>query len=498
MFFVFSIYFFYKVTNSLSTLSDAGKFESNQVCFKILGLRDSARPVTAANVISFGLLSNDCRAQQMNAVTFTNNSICTKYSSKVLANGYFFVIDGPTNLDPVRWMVEAGGDNNTPLQLVGASEWRMFGDNSLEFFPQMSAELPEDEGFEHDVDYRPSWQWIFDWYLVDSTDGIGFFCCFVLAVLGKNKLVKPVWILFFVSSTVMIGVASLGYVTTGQARSAISCLLEMVPVVIFIIGILFWETHIIKLMFVCSFSFVVCLSLTNTLVYEDSIYFAINSVIQSAATVSFLFAVVVYVSRRRALHQAGKMASLDKNQYDLVWSKIMSSTCNIKQQLTRIKSEENMHSKSSVVSLVCRQYSRQYNRRFLANIHEEKLIPVQRRTSILTQLFLTHTLKQDSSHSVSSMLEINRWEEGSQDLCNPINSLEQLFVQASCLHPFLLEKVKGWALTSCGCFSRLESNSFAKYAESLVDPSLRFRWAKVKSVSRALEKVHRIYGQVCI
>mmetsp|Transcript_31199 Transcript_31199/g.79091 ORF Transcript_31199/g.79091 Transcript_31199/m.79091 type:complete len:245 (-) Transcript_31199:196-930(-) len=92
----------------------------------------------------------------------------------------------------------------------------------------------------------------------------------------------------------------------------------------------------------------------------------------------------------------------------------------------------------------------------------------------------------------------------------PVTSLDQLYVQASSLHPLLQHFVIKWASGSNGMFaykSRAEGasseNSYVNTFESWKMAKIRFgredsaegvKWAKIKGPGRAFEKVLRSYG----
>jgi hypothetical protein len=89
----------------------------------------------------------------------------------------------------------------------------------------------------------------------------------------------------------------------------------------------------------------------------------------------------------------------------------------------------------------------------------------------------------------------------------PIESLEQLFGQASVLVAFLRAKAKGWALRSEGRFPVLQGDVagaaggsgdfvFERWVDIAKDGGMirRVKWAKVKSTKRAVEKVYRCYA----
>jgi hypothetical protein len=83
-----------------------------------------------------------------------------------------------------------------------------------------------------------------------------------------------------------------------------------------------------------------------------------------------------------------------------------------------------------------------------------------------------------------------------------LQSLDQLYVQAMCLEPILLRKVRIWAAASKGCFpSKPVSDHFGgiqyvQYSdiENTEGSSVEIKWGKLKSADRAIEKIIRSYG----
>jgi len=80
-----------------------------------------------------------------------------------------------------------------------------------------------------------------------------------------------------------------------------------------------------------------------------------------------------------------------------------------------------------------------------------------------------------------------------------VDSLDQLFIQAWCLNPNLLQKTKQWALLCRGCFPfhkpLFKTVVFRPYGEEIEELESQIKWTKVKSVRRAIEKVVRVYQQ---
>ncbi len=81
-----------------------------------------------------------------------------------------------------------------------------------------------------------------------------------------------------------------------------------------------------------------------------------------------------------------------------------------------------------------------------------------------------------------------------------VTSLDQLFFQAWCLSPILLKKTKSWALQCKGCFpfqaTDTDSITYQVYREEMEAMGSQIKWAKVKSIHRAVEKAVRAYHQV--
>jgi hypothetical protein len=97
-------------------------------------------------------------------------------------------------------------------------------------------------------------------------------------------------------------------------------------------------------------------------------------------------------------------------------------------------------------------------------------------------------------HSFEHMMAV----PGKLDFTRPVRSLDQLYVQASCLHPILLHKAKAWALMSKGMFQSAVTGEYLALTSECCEikhASQRFKFAKLKSCARAIEKVVRSYGQ---
>lgn len=84
-----------------------------------------------------------------------------------------------------------------------------------------------------------------------------------------------------------------------------------------------------------------------------------------------------------------------------------------------------------------------------------------------------------------------------------LDSLDQLYVQATCLNPVLIDKTKEWARVSKRLF--LTSNwrgtkTLMSTEDMELESNTKFsnssKWCNIKTVDRAVEKAVRSYGQV--
>lgn len=84
----------------------------------------------------------------------------------------------------------------------------------------------------------------------------------------------------------------------------------------------------------------------------------------------------------------------------------------------------------------------------------------------------------------------------------PVSSLDQLYAQAAVLHPYFRSKVQHWARKSEALVRMAtawegEGGTFQRWDQIADDPVKRrhVKWAKLKGVERAIEKVTRVYQE---
>ena len=522
---VIALFFMYKTLVSVQVLLKNQEFLANVLCIDVKELRDGNEHPASPNIQSFGPIMNGCMFKtnassgshnMWNSVT--GSTMCIYMNDTFGMNGYFFKTSSKTaDADPVKWKVRASTDNGTTWQVVGASVWRVFGDGSSGFYDQIAFSTPKDRETEVLFDLRPPWPWIVDWVIDYVVNSAGFVGCFLGAVTGHNHLVKNIWIGFYFLGSLVFCVSALGYHTAGNSRAAAACWLELGPQLVFVIGITFYESKIILLLLICSFCFVFSLAIDNIIIYTSDVMTTVQSIVQSAGTLAFIFASVVTFFRRRTLNRSRKLVLDDKERYDTVWTGIISEEPDAYNMLAAINNaslfwnQQAVVTSSSNLGVAPRQYTRKFataDRRDSPTSENGVALSVLRTASreleALGKWKFGYTslhqnrweARADADDILSAQLDCTRWIPETLDFNRPIKSLDQLFVQASCLHPILLRKVKAWAKASGGCFPCRGHAGFVKAADVPDNSAYLIRWAKLKSISRAVEKIYRIYDKV--
>ena len=211
----------------------------------------------------------------------------------------------------------------------------------------------------------------------------------------------------------------------------------------------------------------------------------------------------------QVLHTARRLVLADQAAYDAIWASTLTSP--------------SEHDAVDVLDLLvknaishCSASLRQLNRKVLHTGENHGWIDTLSRGSSTHN---SHDLERSSSSAarfLASALDRSRsrnssimWDEllesgieGTVDSLSPVQSLDQLFFQATALAPLLLSKVQAWAAGSGGCFAATgtRTGTFVRWIdvqEVELQSGGQVRWAGIKSVQRAIEKSTRSYGKVC-
>uniref|UniRef100_A0A7S0W940 RelA/SpoT domain-containing protein n=1 Tax=Hemiselmis tepida TaxID=464990 RepID=A0A7S0W940_9CRYP len=124
----------------------------------------------------------------------------------------------------------------------------------------------------------------------------------------------------------------------------------------------------------------------------------------------------------------------------------------------------------------------------ISRVESHESSAVGRLKSIFSQTF-SKSMKPSASR-----------EFGYIDFSSKVTSLDQLCAQATGLDPILRSKVKEWALGSKGqfpCFDQDGKRDFILWQDALDHPDKikKIRFAKLKTVNRAVEKLMRSYRE---
>jgi hypothetical protein len=236
---------------------------------------------------------------------------------------------------------------------------------------------------------------------------------------------------------------------------------------------------------------------------------------------SLLLAWVTLTCHQWVLRQARLLILADKAKYDKVWAQILSHEINVTQLQSLKILTQQMQSKI-LAPASCRQYNRKLDvhgpwtsNGLMADAQLSTPRSSTRESSTRgnsrPSSILDHW-QQDGLGSEAHEALLGCGIPGTLDQRNPVASLDQLYFQATAIHPILVAKVQAWAGMSRGYFQAAGSQemqlgreirdpgSFVLWEQvrdqELLQPG-RIKWCSVKSVQRSLEKSTRSYGKVC-
>jgi hypothetical protein len=212
---------------------------------RVLGLRDPIYPISLSNRFSFGLLNNGCPLNTTDVyISGPGSVVIASVDAAVFANGYHFeVLDGPPDLDPVRWVIEISSDMNqasaanssfrdhqygAAWKTVGESAWRGVVEPGV-VLPDQPFALPLERGRRVKVDFRPTWQWILHDLLRCSICTVGFFAYVLAGICRNERLSVQVLCCMYALITLFQLVSSVGYGFSGNWIQAVEMGLDSVP-----------------------------------------------------------------------------------------------------------------------------------------------------------------------------------------------------------------------------------------------------------------------------
>ena len=247
---------------------------------------------------------------------------------------------------------------------------------------------------------------------------------------------------------------------------------------------------------------------------------------------------------RRALRRARRLVLVDKAKYDAVWMEVQASTA----ERQRIEALQNW-----IIYLgrffKLSGFGRQLNRsRSIKSENHRMSLTLSGLSGISASIATSRrTSSVDGSHETMITPNKQGWENlldcglpSIADPMHPVNSLDQLYFQATALNPILIAKVQAWASVSGGCFMAVGNYEAREFSSSSIFGSLssirnsdsknslnpvesypvgtlppgyvrwvevretelhqggKVKWCKIKSVQRSIEKSTRSYGKVSL
>jgi hypothetical protein len=201
---------------------------------------------------------------------------------------------------------------------------------------------------------------------------------------------------------------------------------------------------------------------------------SLSRIVQSITMVALLLGCSIQLFRWRALNNARRLVCKDKATYSVVWAALISQQQNLV-HLDNLKREIDLLQTCLTTSPP-------------NQISEYVPCPSKQQSWFLQEAFRAFNVQLPFCVSTG---------------CRYLDNLDQLYVQATCLNPVLIDKTKEWAGLSKGLF--LTSNWHGTKGwmstedmefESKTKCSNTNKWCNIKTVHRAVEKAVRSYGQV--
>ncbi len=335
-------------------------------------------------------------------------------------------------------------------------------------------------------DHLPPWEWSLTNAFYAFQNALSFLFCFVLAVASQKHMVKTVWMVFTAANIFVLVVGAIGYISDHDIRAAGDLWLKVPKCIAFLVGMTFFEEWALAVLFFH------CILEAVSLLVSDYFFYIVNwtlflqNIGTSISACYFIFATIIVLFRQRSLHRAKRLMTIDQARYDNIWRSLLelpSAQINLAALAAQVE---------SIVSMRPGSVAQQLNR--LCTEHRSSI-----RYAQLQSARASFSLKRKSARRRRSYLGMTG-VPGSIDPNSPVDSLDQLYVQAMCLNPMLISKIQDWAVISQGLLpSKLHGGhvSFVKYADGRDGPYSHIKWCKIKSVDRAIEKALRVYGQVC-
>ncbi len=428
--------------------------------------------------VSFGLMLDGCNVDGGLFSLIDNGSALCNFNKTVYANGYYFTTSDPSEQDtlvPVRWVVKAltGSSiiNSSWIQ-VAASGWQFGSFGEKIPLSQLAYELPIVRGKTIVVDNRQVWP-----VMISAVSGgiewaFGLSCCIIFARLGWFSWVRVCFVCCASFDVVVVLASTIRHYSLGFNRAATESWVSLWSQLTWAAGIYWFEVQLVYVFIVYGLQFWLITAIKGLVIYQRPWSDTGLDLLPSVGTITFSFGICILLFRRKALSRARKLVFSDMNRYNAAWASVQDAE-GAPEMLSEL--EQVVSSVSHIKGCAA---PRQFN-----------FVKKQSCGAKTIHASETVSIVQTALECTSSTF--------------PVKSLDQLFVQAMCIHPILLHKAKAWAAQCNGCFPALvkvsETSTHKEFINLVTVESnskISIKFAKIKSVTRSLEKLGRSYGQV--
>ena len=481
------VYLFNTITNSiqakmaLTLVFDIPR--KSLVRFTTLGLRKHNTSLNMTSVSEFGLIKQGaCKiALKNNNVSYSSGTFTLELDENISMAGYYFKTSAyPDDFDPVNWIVEVLDSNGSWLT-IGASYWTFEFYRGVLFDWKIPYQTTTERNSEVKVYYAKESLRIAD-CIISANYVFCYIRIFYCGITRSLDGIRTISIISLSAHVIILAIfVSLSVAANDYFQACVTSMYCLQPAV-FVVGIVLFERHVLMVIY-CYLSSVVLSSIGVNWLRGTPLYTPAESpsgIFRTGVLPGLLgLALVIHTLRQRVLWRARYLITQDQRQYDIIWDRLMSDAdsatdvCDLKQL-------------ADGIAAGCK--------------------------GLIPQHLTIRNIPENHSNSLSGFQVIlESYGQQNTTSCGddvqdrlPVTSLDQIFCQASVLHPILLDKIREWAMQSDGlfplrCASGL-SPIYVCYSKAIRRPTTleRIAWAKIKSVDRAIEKVVRSYSQVIL
>jgi hypothetical protein len=293
--------------------------------FVPLALSDPSFSSSDAAVAGFGLLRRGCplSAADTRVQQLADGSLLLSLPEPAEGvDGYFFNTGGgPPGRDPVRWRVDVSADGGGEWAAWAASVWRVDSAGVRRLYPQLAAERTGQQ--KRQVDLRITWPWVLNWVVPNACLATGGFLMAAAGACDAEHWVRPAAVAATVAAAGSWAAAAVGFWWDGDLRKVAAVLALLPPTVLISAGAA-QEARIILFMFLYSLTSFFGYWIRDYWLYPSPWLPALRAALVTPAAICLAFATAMTLSRRSAHLAAQQLVRQDWARYDAAWATIIS------------------------------------------------------------------------------------------------------------------------------------------------------------------------------